>query len=242
MPSILDKFQSPAAVANRPFRPQTFAQFVAFRIAHKLGEPQTAAHYAKLADRHSEGDLLGAYRRTVHSGTTTGLAERFHLELERESTNGSNGRANLIALRVERRTVAAAVFYGERLEYTQVRELATAKEKALSSAIGFVSWLANQFSLDMAALEPVQGYQAIQREALRQAIAQIIRERAVPIWDVAKTELFSAYGHPPLRSRKELREVVMSIWPILASKGRQDLIHDAVALGLYVQVERALLH
>ena len=61
------------------------------------------------------------------------------------------------------------------------------------------------------------------------------------IWEVPKVELFEAWAHPPLKSRKQLRSIVTTVWPLLAGTGRNLFIQDALALGMYVQTERQFL-
>lgn len=241
MTSILERFAAPSIPAV--FRPKTVTGLFALRLAQKLNDASAVAHYVSLTERCSEAQLLAAFRRTTRSGVRRDLGRQFHWELERINGSSANGRpANLIAIRVERRAIAAAIFYNDQLEYTQVRQLSSAKDKVLGSAIGFVNWLAEQFSLDSAALELISGGQEIQRQVLSRTIAQTFRERLLPIWEVPKLDLFNAYGYPPLRSRKELRQVVTDIWPVLGNARSQNLIHDAAALGLHVQIERSFLH
>jgi hypothetical protein len=66
-----------------------------------------------------------------------------------------------------------------------------------------------------------------------------LRDHALPVWEVSRRELLDAYGHPALRSRTELRQVVTSItWQMQAQAGSDSQILDAAALGLMVQIER----
>jgi hypothetical protein len=215
------------------------SELFALRLAQKLGDGAAAQHYATLLGQYSEGLLLVAYRRTIRSGQHADLGRRFHVELKHARPNGSNGNgARLIAVRIERRSVAAAVFHGDQLEYTQVRQLSSVKEKALASAVGFINWMSSCFALDSAVIEAVEIGEEYQRRKLHEAINVVLRERALPIWAISKKDLFAAYGQPALKSRMELREVVSSMWPVLAGAHAQVFIQDAVALGLYVQTER----
>jgi hypothetical protein len=148
----------------------------------------------------------------------------------------------LVALRVERRSVAAAIFRGHRLEYTQIRQLSSAKDRAFVSAVGFINWIADSFELDSAALESVEVGDASHRCALHNVIERTLRDQVLPIWMVSKQELLAAYGHPPLKRRKELRAVTTGVWPVLAGTNGKSFIQDAAALGLYVQTERLFLN
>jgi hypothetical protein len=239
MKPILDKFK----LSQSSFRPKTAADLFALRLACKLGESAAASHYAHLADKYSEAQMINAFRRSIRISKAQDIGKRFHVELGNVPSEISNGNgAHLIAIRVERRSIAAAVFYGERLEYCQVRQLPSDKDKVVASAIRFVIWMASQFHLDSAAVESIPDGNEIQRRVLTDAIVKALRERLLPIWEVTKQDLFRAYGYPPLKSRKELREVIIEVWPVLMGTNSKSFIQDAAALGLYVQVERLFLH
>ena len=236
--TILDRFgPKPSA-----FRPRRTADLFALRLAQKLNDAAAASHYAELVTQYSEGELLTAFRRVLNSGARD-LGRGFHVELRHSSINGSNGHSfELASLRVERRAVAVAVFSGEHLSYTQVRQLSSAKDKALESAVGFVHWIAEQFRLDTAALESIPAGDEIQRQILTHAVVDTLRDHALPIWEVTKQDLFQSYSNPALKSRKELRELVTDIWPVLAGSNGHSFIQDAAALGLHVQIERSFLN
>lgn len=145
---------------------------------------------------------------------------------------------NLIAIKVERRTVAVAIFIGGHLDFTEIRQLSSNPDKAEASAMGFISWVFTAFQSQSAALERLAPKSTIRRAHISQAILRTLREQGVSVWDVAKQELFEAYGIPALKTRKELREVISSFWPILNGGERSEAVLDAAALGLYVQTER----
>jgi hypothetical protein len=238
MTSILDRFDRPSV----GFEPKTTQDLFALRLAQKLGDAPAAGHYAALVAEHSQARLLTAYRRAVRNAPDGDLGGRFHAELERASDNRSDMRgANLLAVRVERRSIAAAVFHGEQLEYTQMRHLSSVKEKALSSAVGFVNWILESFPIESVALEALSNTEEIQRQILTDAITENLRERILPIWQIPKTQLFEACGHPALKSRKQVREVITAVWPVLAGANGKTFIQDAAALGLYVQTERLFI-
>ncbi len=239
MTPILDQFIR----SGTPFRPKTMADLFALRLAHKLNDAEAVRHYAQLATQYSEGELLAAFRRAVNSGISADLGRRFHVELRHSGGNGPNFRtSHTAAIRVERRAVAVAIFSGDQLSYTQVRQLSSNRSKALNSSVGFVSWVADQFHPDSAVLESIPAGDEIQRQALNQAVIEVLRAGILPIWEVSKQELFREYGQPALRSRKELRQIVTEIWPVLAGSNGHSFIQDAAALGLHVQVERCFLN
>jgi len=235
MTAILDRFNNTKA----GFVPATVQDLFALRLAQKLGDSSAAVHYAMLATEHSEDRLLVAYRRAVRNVQNGDLGRRFHAELERTQSNGHNGWApSLISIRVERRAVAAAVFRGDHLEYADSRQLASAHDKALVSAVGFVNWMLARFPVDSAVLEAIPSGYEFQRRVLHDAICKTLRDSALPIWEIPKPVLLEACGYPALKSRQQLRSVATSIWPVIEGTHGKVFVQDAAILGLHAQIER----
>jgi hypothetical protein len=236
MNSLFDKFVAPGT----QFRPTTTAELFALRLSQRLKEPQTARHYATLVDRHSIGQLLYTYRRVLRNGHAD-LGRGFHKELEQIHSNGNhNNFIRLIAIRIERRTIAVAIFYGEQLEYTESRQLSSDNNRAFASAVGFVRWILSRFSAESAAVEAI-AVGEYQRRLLHDGISELLRGQALPIWEIPKNALLDGCGHPPLKTRSELRRIATAIWPVLAGRRAKVFIQDAAILGLHVQIERLFI-
>jgi hypothetical protein len=137
--------------------------------------------------------------------------------------------------------VAAAIFRGGHLEYSDSRQLSSTRDKAGASAVGFVDWLLRRFPIEFATLESIPNGHEIQRRVLHDAICRKLRERALSIWEVPRQELLEVCGYPPLKSRSQLRELATEIWPILAGTHAKLFIQDAAVLGLHIQTERLFI-
>lgn len=146
------------------------------------------------------------------------------------------------AIRIDRRAAAAAVFIGSQLDYTQVVHLPPILDKAESSVTGFLNWILASFGIESAAIESVDLSDQIRRFELTKTAVSVLRSASVPVWEVSKTELLSSFGYPVPRNRKEVRESVAQIWPMLNTRGTSHWVLDAVAIGLYVQTERLFLN
>lgn len=239
MSLILDRFP----IATTHFQPQTVSELFALRLAQKLGDARAAEHYSSLVDAYPEAHLLTAYRRAHRNSGNGEIGRRFHVELERIHSNGSHdGQTSLLAIRIERRAVAAALFNGTHLEYADSRQLASARDRALASSVGFINWMLDRFAVESAALEAIPSGQEIQRKALHDAICSELRAQALPLWEISRTDLLESCAHPPLKSRAELRAIAASIWPIIGGKRAKVFIQDAAMLGLHVQIERLFIH
>ena len=238
MQSFFDKF----IPASNSFRPRTTTELFALRLAQKLDDASAVGHYVTLAENHSESQLLCAYRRTLRANGNGDRGRRFHVELERTHANGEqHRRTSLISIRVERRAVAAAIFHGDHLEYADSRQLSSAHDKALASAVGFINWMLERFTAESAALESIPNGHEFQRRVLHDAISQTLRDHMLSIWEIPKVVLLEGYGYPPAKSRSELREIATTIWPILAGTHAKVFIQDAAVLGLHVQTERLFI-
>src|SRR5579872_3897374 len=126
--SILD--QVAERLPRISYRPATIRQLFVLRLAQKLGEPAAVEHYAELARKHNDETLLLAYRHTLNHGhPPRDLGRKFHEELTKtreQNINGENCKdeeSRLLAIKVERRSIALAVFIGTRLDYHDVRHL-----------------------------------------------------------------------------------------------------------------------
>jgi hypothetical protein len=220
------------------FHPSSPDEYFALRLAHRLGEPQAAAHYAVLASQYSQSKLLCAYRRAITDKSGKPPARVFHDYLSADGTNGGNGIAHprLLAARIERRAVAVAVFSGIHLEGRRVLQLSSDPDRAEESATAFMRDVLCENNCPSAAIESVPG--DVRRAVLHGAIIEQCRASEISVWEISKEAVFAALAHPPLKTRGEVRDLMLRIWPMAALKQSQVCALDAFALGLYVQTER----
>jgi len=238
MQNLLDHF---APTANS-IRATSVSDVFALRLAQKLGDAPVARHYLDLTADHSEMQLVAAYRSALRASGHGDLGRRFHVELRRtRSEPEGESSSRLIAIRVERRTVAIAVFHGTHLEYVDARQLSSNHGKAESSAVGFIRWILSRFAIESAALESIPDKREILRRILHEAICANLRDQMLSVWEIPREVLLGSYGYPPLRSREQLRQVAVSIWPILAGNHARVFMQDAAILGLHVQTERIFI-
>ncbi len=238
MTLLLDQF-SPKTLS---FQPTSIQDVFAVRLAQRLGDEAAVRHFVTLTGAFTQAQLLCAYRRSSRCNGVAERARRFHEELKHVNGSGSGNHDDcLIAIRIERRTVAAAVFTGQRLDYVDTRQLSSSHDKALDSAVGFIEWMLSRFQVESAAVEAILDDREIQRRVVHDAICAHLRERLLPIWEVPRQELLRGYGHPPLKKRPELRTVAEGIWPILAGGHARAYALDAAILGLHVQLERLFI-
>jgi hypothetical protein len=242
MTGILDQIaRSHAPDPQKQFRPATPQHFMALRLAERLNDSGAVHHYIELGDRHSEGSLLTAYRRTMRSGAQN-LARSFHVALEKTDGNGNGiSHRDLAAIRIERRAIAVAIFNGQQLTYPPIaRQLSSDPDKALGSAAIFINSIRDKCSFANAAIEALPEDCAAQRSRLTKIVIEVLIQRQIAISQFAKAEILAAFGHPRLRFRNEVREVMSAMWPEVNGGFGSPLIKDALALGLYCQVEQRL--
>jgi len=94
-----------------------------------------------------------------------------------------------------------------------------------------------QFDVNSVVVEAIPNGHKRHRKALQQAIVDALADDEIDAGEVSKCELFEAFAHPPVTSRKQLREIASRIWPILDEQSGGPWTHDAAMLGLYVQME-----
>jgi hypothetical protein len=208
-------------------------------MAQLLGEPEAAAHYLTLASQYSQSRLLCAYRRATSAVQRRNEPARaFHDYLSANGTNGSSSvpHPRLLAVRVERRAVAVAVFSGVHLEGRRVLQLSSDAARAEASTAGFLRAVLSENDCPSAAIESISG--DVRRAVLHAAIMDHCRASGTSVWEVSGRIVREALCHPPLKSRAELRDLMLHMWPVQDLKQSQMCALDAFALGLYVQTER----
>lgn len=143
------------------------------------------------------------------------------------------------AFGIARDAIALAVFSGQELECWKIRTLPNNEEKARGSAQAFVRWATSTFEFRAVGLES-GSLGSRRKELLREEICSVLREQGVPILGASQEQLYTAFRHPPLKKRGEMRRIVSTILPQLQAY-RSDLpLLDAAALGLYLETEHLL--
>lgn len=239
--TILERVALSAAKrAYGQFRPATAEEFFALRLAVKLGDIRSARHYADLAERFSQAQLLKAYARALPSDT--GAARRFHLELEslEGEAAGHYVPRPLVTIRIERRAVGLAMLREDHLVHADARQLSSTHNRALDNAVSFITRFLERFRVESVALETVPKGREVKRGVLNQAVLELLKAHGMGIIQVAKSEFLAAFGHPAPRFRIQVRDVISGIYPVLSQQPGGPWTDDAAALGLYVQTERLL--
>jgi hypothetical protein len=239
MNSILDRVAHSFASKYSNFVPTNPDEFFILRLAVKLDDGGAAKHYLQLSNQFSQHQMLVAYRRTLNAGSQE-KARRFHVELNR--LMGRNGyespHRRLAAIRIERRAIAVAFFNGDRLEYPPiVRQLSAQSEKAAATTTGFLIQMLTKCPVEAASVEIIATGDDVKRSVLSNLVKRILSEHTISLWEIHKNDILKAFAFPPLRFRRQIRQIVSSIWPDIDDSFGTPIILDALAMGLYCQIE-----
>jgi len=241
MTNILDQVAKSAAFTRYShFEPTDQEQYFALRLADKLNDAVAARHYVELSEHYSQAQLLTAFRRVKTVGCHLDPARCFHEELKRlEGRKGDILPARfLAAIRIERRAIALALMQGDHLAAAPlVRQLSSDTDKALGSAALFISRILEKYPVRTAALETIPHEEEVLRGDLADILMRVLIEREVAIWHVPKAEVLLSFAYPRPRFRNQVRKVISSIWPGVDGSFGAPLMRDALALGLYCQIE-----
>lgn len=149
---------------------------------------------------------------------------------------------SLLAVNIQRRAIALAYFRGLRLEFAEVRELASGEESATRNAEAFLRASLNRFDATTVALEEESGRIVDTRRArLRRHLLSLLRTEAISVWEHRTTEMLGAFGDPGAGTRKELRRTARVLWPEALPMDSPVAKIEAVALGYVVQTEREFM-
>lgn len=144
----------------------------------------------------------------------------------------------LLAVRIDRRVIALAVFEGPEVQHSEVRQLPSGSARAESAVSAFISRIVQGYSPHSAALEIVHG--TTRRTMFTGQCVALLRGLGIPVTEVPPADLLASYGYPPLVNRLELRRVAANLWPVISETRMTGFVQDALALGLLVQTDRLL--
>jgi hypothetical protein len=149
-------------------------------------------------------------------------------------------RNTLAAFVIGRRSIAAAVFAGPRLEFHEVRSFQAKEEQAASSITTFVNQIIERCGADAAGIELLPEELATRTAILTRHCRDLLSSRQIFVLAASEENLFQAYASPPLRSRALLRQIALKMFPQLRNTASDKELLDAVILGLHLQTERMI--
>jgi hypothetical protein len=241
MTSILNRI---SAAFRSSFEPTNPDEYFALRLANKLGQPAMARQLSFLAAEHARPKIISAFNRSFEAALAQGeIARHFLSELTSEIRSATSVPNHpLVAMRIERRAIAAAVFNGPHLETVRIRHLSSRPEKAQASALSFIRAIAREFHVESVALELFPSRQEVHRAVLNRLIRQQVRDEGISLWEIGKKSMIASFAHPAPKTRSEVRKIIVKVWPHLNETREERPILDAIALGLFVQTERLFNH
>lgn len=146
--------------------------------------------------------------------------------------------SNLLAIKIRRRLVSAAVFIGHELEHLDYLHLCDEAEAVTESVARFLARIFEKFRPSTAAIGISLENQGERVKVLTELAENMLRSEIVSIWKVEDKDLLQSYALPKLKNKGELKDIVGSFWPHLEA---DDLAaFEAAALGFHVQTERLL--
>jgi hypothetical protein len=146
-------------------------------------------------------------------------------------------QSQLVAFKIFRRIITAAIFSGTRLQFLDLQHLSNDPDKASETLDRFVGWTLENFHPEIAALSVEEEDDKPRAAMLAELVKKRLLSDGVPIWKVTDEQLLEAYATPALTQKHNLRLIARSIWPDNSSKLPA---LDAALVGLYVQTERLL--
>jgi hypothetical protein len=225
------------------FCPANLDEYFALRLAHHLGEPGAAAFYAILVSQYPLHNILSALSKM--NGSATGRERPGRILQGYLNKNGTNGtksipRPRLLAIRVQRRIIAVAVFEGTDLKGHRVLHLSAEPSAAAASVAGLIKQVLSDEDCNLATIEPAPERADILRAALHRAVAAEVQSWGISLWEISVQTLLSGFSYPPLKNRPHMRDLMIKLWPHLLLKPAHICALDALAIGLFVQTERLL--
>jgi hypothetical protein len=235
--SILDQIEQSR---SRGFVPESPDEFLALRLAVRLGEPEAAQHYLMLVSQYPQEFILGSYRWAKRrQGSGRPLGKLFHEAISQQTASLRPQIQRTVAIAVERRHVSGAVFLGAHLEDVRTKHLPGQPEKMAGSAVGLIRSILSEHRIEAAALEqPRESRIRAIKTKVVDAVALELRSQGLPLWRFEWQTVISAFGHPSPKKRTDLRLIASRMWPDATGHKPPSTMPTALALGLYAQTER----
>jgi len=144
----------------------------------------------------------------------------------------------LAAFSAERRIAAIALFNSSQLEDVQLRHIQPDISKASGSVREIVTRTIEQYGPGFIAISCPSRRAGGRVRTLCDVVKSVASEFGIPAVEVDDCTLRSAYGHPPLIRKEQVRRAARIIWPSLIDAQSKRAVLDAASTGLYVQTER----
>ena len=143
---------------------------------------------------------------------------------------------SILAIRVSRRAVAAAIINGESLALCDGFHLNSRRDRAERSSQRYVEKLITRMSVKGAMIYAPNTDEGATSAVLRTVQTTLVRA-GLPLRLISKEELLQAFGYPSVRHWTELRLIAGRFWPELDSIRTQvkPFVIDAAAVGLYAE-------
>jgi hypothetical protein len=142
----------------------------------------------------------------------------------------------LLTIAIERRRVAVAAFAGLRLDYLQVRELSSIESEAGRTVQRFVAWATATFNPTRIAIESPPPTRADRRLYLHAVVRGTLTQSSAELVEVDPGQLRQHFTDLKLRTQREARAIADQLGPQLARYPEQPAAHDAVLIGIHVQM------
>jgi len=148
----------------------------------------------------------------------------------------------ILALRVARRAIGTAVLEGESLRAFDGRHLNSNRERAERAITAYLERLIETHHPRGAVIFAPDERHDSPTNVLR-LVQTVLVKAGISIRLVRCREMLKAFGHPSLRTRRELQEVTLALLPDLAHGGGalKPFIIETGAVALYAQTMLGLL-
>lgn len=202
-------------------------------LADVLGDRACADIYQRIAADYPHAVLAHAAKRLPSIAPKVG--KQMFAEFYRVLTHVSHADVlptpAIVALKIERKATAVAVFLGTRLVRAEMRNLAYANDLAARAIAGLIRRLSEDhpeasFAIDMTADVDTR------RGLMVRTALDAMREHGLPLWRLSAADLLSAYGNPACKTREEMRSVVRDLFSYEPELVREAIQVDALAVGL----------
>jgi len=145
----------------------------------------------------------------------------------------------LAAFAVARRSIVLSIWTGSELTHIRRLTIHSQLERASDSLRELFLRAVQHFEFATMAIETT-AVPDTRIANLANQLRALARENAISVFEIGKRDLETLFWVTPYRSRQQLRDAVLAIWPALSDRKLGRLACDSVAVGVFAQAQRLI--
>ena len=147
----------------------------------------------------------------------------------------------VLGLRLGRRLIAAAALQDDQIIFRDSRYVSSRRSTVDAATTQYFARLLDQVKPVGIYYYAPAGEQTVTAQ-LSAALERLAGNAGVPAMRLSRTDVFAGFGVTPLKTRRELRDQALALWPVIseAPGPRQAVVSEAIIAAVVGDLRREL--